>query len=163
MNRTTIALTTAAAVVILGGAAAGGYALTSAPEPTETPAAVSTATPTPDVSPEATPTVEPTPDESATPTSTPTPTPEKTEPPAEAGPTYTGKEGEFVTWAGEHVRGYGLNITDAELLAYGYSVCDQIREAGMASPGMIFIPELTASVNAGFGSIAITVLCPEFA
>ena len=140
MKRSTIALTTAAAVVVLGGAAVGGYALTTSPEPTATPAAVSTETPAPS--------------ESATPEATPSAEPVATSTPA---PTYTEAESDFLYGARQVVNGYVVK-TDAELLDAGYALCESLTEG--ADPTTISpFPELPAGAAGSYVGVAESYLC----
>lgn len=140
--------TTAAIAGVLALGAIGGtaYALNQ-PEPTETPAAVSTETPAPEN------TVEPTPSAE--------PTPEATTPVATPEPTYSAAEQSYIDLLKQEAAVDGLYPTSSEVLAWGTYSCEQF--AAGVDPADINPP--TGEDHPVLGNIARTkaleMLCPQ--
>lgn len=148
MKTSAVVVSGIAALALIGGSTA--YALSStAPEPTETPAAVSTESPAPAAS------AEPTPEPSAEPTPEPTvaaPTPT---------PTYTEAEALFIERVHPEVLYDGIEITADETLALGWQVCAELATGTRLEE--ILIPSFPADhtvIQAILRGKAQELLCP---
>lgn len=152
-TKTTTAAIAVAGVLALGAIGGTAYALNQ-PEPAETPAAVSTETPAPENTVEPTPSVEPTP-EATEPHATDAPV--TAAPPSADGRPLEGEDA-YLYYAGEMVRGFGYEITDADLLAAGAFACEQL-DAGAGPFEIKPIDGITEQMNAGVVSVAQDYLC----
>lgn len=158
MKKAGIIATVAAGVVLVGGGAWGATTLAAQPTATSETRIITAA-----------------PEASATPEATPTPTVEaapvviESSAPVEDPTLAMTNEEKFVYFAGQDVRGWGIDITDDELMTAGLYYCEQaplVEESAQweadipgSAPEVVSIEGAGSAPNAGLNRVADEYLC----